>query len=124
MFTLKLRYGKGYAGKLGNKCWVAEITGSSPQYGLQREFVEPSKVEREHFNRARTMIDFHYDLGAGLYEYSESGDRGFFAVWIKSGEYVHTRLAEDRVKAMVSLMDGGMSAEEARLATKPAKQEA
>ncbi len=119
MHAKTLRYGKGYAGKMGNKCWIAEITGSDEQYGLSRSFVEPVKVEREHFNRARTMINFYYDLGVGLYEASEGGERWFFAV-NKDGEYEAFRSSDDRVLAMAQLMDDGMSAEEARVATKSA----
>lgn len=122
MYKRTLRYGQGYTGKMGSKCWIAAITGSSNEYGLSRDFVEAAKVEREHFNRARTMINFAYELNVGLYEQSEGGDREFFAVWIKNGEHVRTRMDEARVKAMVALMDGGMSAEEARIATKPAPQ--
>lgn len=123
MYTRTLRYGKGYAGKMGNKCWIAAITGSDKRYALSRDFIAPDQVEREHFNRPRTMINFSYELAVGLYEQSEGGEREFFAVWIKGSAHVVTRLNEDRVKAMVALMDTGKTAEEARIATKPAPVE-
>lgn len=125
MATKTLRYGRGYAGKMGNKCWIARITGSDKKFGLAREFVEPASVEREHFNRPRTMIDFRYHLDAGLYEYSEGGDRAFLVVWRNAaGAWKMFRPTEDRIKQMLALMDGGMTAEEARVATKEApKQE-
>lgn len=118
---LQLTYGKGYTGKTGNKCWVAAITGSDNQYGLTREFVEASKVEREHFNRPRTTITFTYDLEIGLYERSEHGVRCFFLVFpAKDGAVKRCQINDDRVEAMVALMDDGLSAEDARKATKPA----
>lgn len=123
MLSKTLRYGKGYAGKMGNKCWIAAITGSDDKYGLSRSFLDPVKVEREHFNRPRTMIDLTWRLEPGLYEASEGGDREFFTVWVKAdGTYCWTRMNDERVKAMVALMDDGISADDARKATKPAKQ--
>ncbi|MCC6475135.1 MAG: hypothetical protein IT514_15485 [Burkholderiales bacterium] len=121
MYERTLRYGKGYSGKLGNKCWIAAIHGTSNQYGLQRAFIEPDKIEREHFNRPRTMIDCTWSLDVGLYEASEGGERWFFVVNIKDGEHKAFRPDEERVKAMAKLMDDGMSAEEARKATRPVK---
>lgn len=118
MFIRTLRYGKGYAGKMGNKCWIATITGSDKQYGLSRSFLDADSVEREHFNRPRTMINFSYSLDVGLYEQSEGGNREFFVVWIKNGEHVSARVDSDRVKAMVALMDDGMSADDARRETR------
>ena len=120
MFSKTLRYGKGYAGMWGHKCWIAAITGTDKQYGLQRAFIEPESVEREHFNRARTMIDFEWELDVGLYEASEAGERWFFFVQRKKdGEYIGFRPTEARVKAMAELMDHGMPAEDARKATMP-----
>ena len=120
MFTRILKYGKGYTGKLSNKCWVASITGTNKN-GLEREFIEPDSVEREHFNRPRTIINFSWSLDVGLYEYSEQGARYFFVVTVKDGEYTAFRPSDERVKAMAALMDGGMSTEDARKATRPAK---
>lgn len=123
MYERTLRYGKGYSGKMSKKCWIAAITGSDTQYGLSRSFLEPSSVEREHFNRARTMIDFTWQLNDGLYEFSEGGERWYVIVWTNAaGETKRFKPEEYRVKAMVALMDGGMSADEARRATKPAPQ--
>lgn len=121
MFNRTLKYGKGYTGKLSNKCWVARIAGTDKKYGLAREFIEPDSVEREHFNRPRTIINFSWSLDVGLYEYSEQGDRYFFVVNVKDGEYKAFRPSDERVKAMAMLMDGGMSAEDARKATRPEK---
>ena len=120
MLTKHLRYGNGYSGRMGNKCWIASITGTSGQYGLERSFLPPDDIWREHPNRSRTMIEMTWRLDVGLYEMSAQGDRWFVAVWIKDDEYVFTILGEDRVKAMADLMDGGMLADDARRATKPA----
>lgn len=117
-----LRYGKGYSGKMSHKCWVASITGTDKQYGLVRDFIEPTKVEREHFNRSRTMIDFTWDLDDGLYEMSEGGDRWFLIVCHKDGKQIKFVPTEERVKAMVALMDQGKSFEDARIATRKTKE--
>ncbi len=117
MATVTMEYGKGYRGKASNRCWVARILGTDRQYGLRREFIEPTKVEREHFNRPRTKIHFTYDLGPGLYELSQYGDRFFRLCW--SGGAKWKKVEEDRVKAIVALMDDGAEFEDARKATIP-----
>lgn len=122
MFSKTLRYGKGYSGKMSNKCWIARITGSDNKFGLRREFIEPDAVKREHFNRPRTMIDFTWHLPVGLYECSEGGDRWFIVVWVKNGKHTFLKPDEERVKTMVKLMDEGVSAEDARIATKKPAQ--
>ncbi len=125
MLTMTLRYGMGYAGKMGNKCWIAEITGTSERYGLARTFIEPDRVEREHFNRARTMLDFTYEIAPGLYERSEGGDREYFMVWEKAGHgTAWKRIDESRVQAIAARMDSGETFEGARFATRPAPEEA
>lgn len=116
-----LRYGMGYSGKMGNKCWVARITGTDNTYGLSREFIDPIKVEREHFGRARTMIDFSYELEMdGLYELSAEGER-WFAMCFRSqqsGELKTARVSDARVKAWAAALDAGKTDSAARLASK------
>ena len=121
MTTIRtLRYGKGYSGRRANKCWAARITGSDRAYGLAREFLEPVKVEREHFNRPRTVIKFSYELEVDcLYELSEEGDRWFVGCWKnKTGEVVTGRVSDARLKAWVAALDEGKTNREARLASK------
>lgn len=118
--TIKLTRGQGYTGKAGERCWVARIIGTDAQFGLAREFVEPSKVEREHFNRARTMIEYTYELEEeGLYEMSSHGDR-----WIegvipqKDGTTKRVRIDDASAKRWVTALDAGASPKEARKARK------
>lgn len=119
--TRTLRYGKGYSGKLGNKCWIAEITGSDNTYGLKRTFLEPTRVEREHFNRPRTIINFSYELAAdGLYELSAEGERWIEMCYVDktTGETKTSKVSDARVKAWVAALDEGKTNREARLASK------
>lgn len=121
-----LRYGKGYAGKMGTKCWAARITGTDSTYGLQREFLEPVRIERKHYNRARTMVDFSYELEVdNLYELSEAGERWFVGVWPhkESGEVVIGRISDERVQAWVMALDAGQTPLEARQSSKAATAE-
>jgi hypothetical protein len=67
----------GYAGKLGEKQWLAEIRPNPTGKGFNRVFVNPQKVTRDKFNTTRYMRTYHYDLSAGLYECSEHGERMF-----------------------------------------------
>jgi hypothetical protein len=119
--TKTLRYGKGYSGKLGNKCWIASITGTDNTYGLKRVWLAPSKVEREHFNRPRTIVNFSYELEAnGLYELKEEGERQFVGTFDDkdSGTVKWMRLSDARVKAWAAALDEGKSNSEARVASK------
>lgn len=119
--TRTLRYGKGYAGKLGNRCWISEIAGTDNTYGLKREFLDPVHVEREHFNRPRTIIEFSYELQIDrLYELSAEGDRWFAMCFAdkNTGEIKTSRVSDARVKAWAAALDEGKSNKEARLASK------
>jgi hypothetical protein len=122
-YTKTLRYGKGYTGKSGNKCWIARINGTDRWYGLSRDFLEPAKIEREHFNRPRTMIDMTWELEPGLYEASQDGDRWFLLVVPKNdGSITAFQPTEERMKKILALMDDGIdfnSARKATLAPKP-----
>lgn len=120
-----LKYGKGYAGKSGHKCWIARITGTDTRFGLSREFLDPTKVEREHFNRARTMIDFTWELESGIYEASENGERWFIMVRKnKDGLMGAVQPTEERMRAILALMDAGQDFDAARKATMPQKEAA
>ncbi|MCU0918738.1 MAG: hypothetical protein MUF16_00120 [Burkholderiaceae bacterium] len=118
--TRTLRYGKGYTGKMGNKCWIARITGTDKVFALSREFLEPTSVEREHFNRARTMIDFSYELEVnGLYELSAEGERWFAMCFTTAeGEIKTAKVSDARVRAWAEALDAGKTDNEARLASK------
>ena len=118
--TLQLKYGKGYAGKYGNKCWVASITGTSETKRLERDFLEADKAEQRALQS--TPHDGHPDLEPaleGLYERSEAGDRTYFFVYRNAGDLTRCTISdEERVIAMAKLMDDGQTFEAARLATK------
>lgn len=119
--TRTLRYGKGYAGKLGHRCWAARITGTDNRFGLKREFLEPASVKREHFNRSRTIVRFSYELELdGLYELSEEGERRFVGVWPHkdTGEPVSGRISDERAYAWAKALDEGKTDREARKASK------
>jgi len=124
--TKKLRWGKGYSGKLGNKAWIARITGvevdvlsTGKVMPLTREFVDATRVEREHFNRARTVIEFTYDLEPGLYEQSAEGERSLFIVFANAeGAIKWSTVSAARARAIAERLDEGESFEAAIIATK------
>lgn len=118
--TRTLRYGKGYAGKRGTRPYIARILGTDTQYGLRREFLEPVAVEREHFNRARTMVDMTYELEIdGLYELSAEGDRWIVMCYSTHDGAIKTAtISHARLHAWVAALDDGKTAREARLASK------
>lgn len=120
MYTETLSYGVGgYRGAAANKCWIAAILGSDEKFGMRREFIEAVKIEREHYNRPRTMITHTYELPVGLYESSSHGEREIFLVYPRSsGEFAACIPSDARINAMLLLMDGGMSVDDARKQTK------
>lgn len=119
--TITLTQGIGYRGQQGERCYIARITGTSDRYGLERDFVDPARVERDSFSRARYTRSYHYDLPVGLYEISEHGERRYLIVWAKrDGTIARFNPEADRVEAMARLMADGMDVEAARIATKPA----
>ena len=115
----QVAWGKGYAGKKGVKPYIARITGTDGNDGLRREFLDADRVERAHFNRNRTMITFTYDLTPGLYEVKENGETTLIGVYTKeTGGLATWKVREDRLVAMLALMDAGASFEAARVFTK------
>jgi hypothetical protein len=120
MKTITLRYGKGYAGKLGNKAWIAKITGTDSQYGLARVFLDSDRAERERFNRAKTIVDLSWDLTEGVYESSESGERKFFIIYNSiDGQIEYFEINESRALSIAQMLDGGMDFSAARIKSKP-----
>lgn len=59
------------AGSRNHKSWVAKIDGVDPKYGFKRTFIDSS----DHNLSERT-----YNLGAGLYEVCNAGERYFIRV--------------------------------------------
>jgi hypothetical protein len=107
VFEIKLRR----TDKSGNVCWVAHITGTDPRYGLGREFHEAYRREGDR------LI---YELGTGIYEAAESGERWFFVVWWNetiNALRMDEGLSRERVEEMARLMDGGIDSGQARKAT-------
>jgi hypothetical protein len=116
--TKTLSWGKGYRGKMGNRCWVAEITGMDSRYGFARDFLEPDSVQREHFNRPRTMIHCDFALAVDrLYELSEGGERWFIAVLPCNGNPRISCISDERLKSWADALDAGKTPREARLAS-------
>jgi hypothetical protein len=114
-FELKLSWGRGYSGKMGNKCWVAKIKGIDEEYKFDRTFLDADRVEKEHFGRQRTIINFYYNLEDGLYEQSEKGEKILFIVWDNEK---WKDIEEERAMKIAKLLDEGKGFEESRLATK------
>lgn len=119
--TITLRYGKGYTGKLGNRPYIARILGTDTRYGLNREFLDAVKVEREHFNRDRTIVHLSYELEIdGLYEVCEEGERWVVSVVPAGPDNAPKtiRPSDARLKAWAAALDEGKTDREARLASK------
>jgi hypothetical protein len=119
-FGLQITQGIGYTGKMSNRAWVAEITGTDSTRVFARTFLDATRVERDHFGRARYTRTYTYELGPGLYEVSEHGERRYLLVWAKTDGAGRYNPDEGRVREMARLMDAGHGFEAARKATKPA----
>jgi len=134
--TIRQRRGVGYAGHLGQRAYLARITGTDPHYGLQREFLSADRVERDHFGwriisavwgptvRSRYIVTLSYEVGPGLYEEQSEGDRRILMAWSRrDGSVTWTSISSDaRIAAMLRLMDRGESFDDARRATKQAQE--
>lgn len=120
-YPITLTQGIGYSGAQGERAYVARIGGSDQRYGLAREFVEPARVERDHFGRPRYIRTYHYELTPGLYELSSRGERWYRIVAAKreSPDLGCWSVTQERLDAMVRLMDAGSDFAAARHNTKP-----
>ena len=122
--TFKIEKAIGYSGAKSAKSYIAEIKGTDRTYIFCREFVETTETDSaEYFTARRKRKGIWTEAAAvpvGLYEIVRFGAKSFCAVWIKDGAAVFSLISEDRAMTMAILMDAGQSAEEARIATKPA----
>ena len=119
--TRTLTYGQGYTGKTGNKCWAARILGSSPDTGLAREFLRPVKVEKDQYNRPRTLVHLSYTLMQHeLYQLCEDGERWYVMVAANGGEPKTCKVGEARAKAWIAALDRGLTGTDAREASRDA----
>lgn len=120
--TVTLKYGKGgYRGVLGNRAWLAKISGLSDLYKVERQFLDANRVECEHPGRTRTIVRLTWELGEGLYERSEGGVRewGIVSRMTDGGcEWLHCD--EARAMRIAHMMDQGIDFTAARRASKDA----
>lgn len=77
------------SGSRNHKSWVAKITGTHAQYGLNRQFVEHTD---------KNWSEKHFKLGAGYYEVCDSGERRFIVV--SAGKI--KEVAKDKVMVSVA----------------------
>ena len=108
-FTLHAHY--------GFRPWMAEITGTSSQYGFAQTFIRAD--ERTH-SRSGATGDNTYEIDTpGLYRIGGTKrDNEIFMLWIKNGELVRTTVDQSRASQIAKLMDAGEEFNAARLATK------
>lgn len=66
-------------GQIEGSCWVAEIMGADPRYGLLRDFLSADSVERKDSEYFLTWW-LTWRLSPGVYEVSEDGTRQFIRV--------------------------------------------
>lgn len=111
MTTITLDWGRGYAGRSGERPWVARITGIDVKMGLDREFCDAASVAKEHFGRARTMIHLTYELDPGLYECQARGERWCLVVTERRA----SRVSPARARRIAELLDAGLAFEGARI---------
>jgi hypothetical protein len=120
--AIRQQRGIGYRGKLGQDAWLARITGTDADMGLRREFLRADHVERDVWNRPRYVETLTYHLTPGLYQEQSQGDRRMIMVYTRQGKAVWTsQITQDRLDAMLALMDAGQDFETARIATRPAR---
>ena len=117
----EIQKSKGYSGKMAAyaKAYVARITGLSGEYGFERAFEQGKADSSDPFRKAKCTWNEVYDLGIGLYEVLEGGEKTYKIVWMKDGASTYRTVDISRAREMARLMDDGNTYEEARLATKP-----
>lgn len=118
---ISIQKSKGYSGKMAayGKAYVARITGLSGEYGFERAFEQGKADSTDPFRKSKCTWNEVYDLGAGLFEIFEGGEKTYKIIWIKDGAGAHKTIDTSRAREMARLMDDGHTYEEARLATKP-----
>lgn len=118
--TVEISMSKGYSGKIAafQKGYIALVTGTDSQYGLTRSFFAGKATSDEHFRKAKCQWLVAYELGIGLYERLEGGERTYITIFVRDdGTMACVRCDLQRATDMAALMDDGESYEDARIAT-------
>lgn len=128
---LSLEKARGYSGRKSGRSYVAQITGTDSQYGLHREFLDRSDVDWNdlHPGKPRGTWTEYFDLGPGLYEIQEYGERRYRLVYVGRLKSEAPDVPEHaillaveypRVLAMAQLLnDNQITIDQARRATRP-----
>ena len=118
--TVEIEMSKGYSGKIAafHKGYIALITGTDSQYGLTRAFMKGKATSDLPFRKAKCQWIDAYELGVGLYERLEGGERSHITVFVREdGSMACVRCDLQRATDMARMMDDGASFENARIAT-------
>lgn len=70
-------------GKRGGNTYLAEIRGLDPEYGFERDFLATDEVDWSNYNN-RTRKGYwveEYEVGRGVYEVQEYGERRYIRVF-------------------------------------------
>jgi hypothetical protein len=123
--TFRVNKSVGYTGKGSAKTYIARIEGTCKQYIFRRDFLDTEATDPQEMFTARRRGKGSWSeavaVEAGLYEINAGCDgRTYRIVFRKNGQMMHMKITGERATAMALLMDGGVSYDEARLATKPA----
>lgn len=102
------------------KTWMAVIDGLHDHYGFQRHFMNGSRSA----SKSGQSGFFTYDLGIGIYEQCEEGNRKFILVYEGKQGIAWCSATEARVKAMLAMAADGKEFEATRLATRLAMKPA
>lgn len=118
--TVEIEMSKGYSGKIAayEKGYIALITGTDAQYGMARTFMKGALSSNAPFRKSKCQWLVAYELGIGLYERMEGGERTFITIFVREdGSMACVRCDLQRATDMALMMDDGSSYEDARIAT-------
>ena len=119
---ITIRKSVGYRGHTGNKSWVAQVVGVDSQFGLAREFCATEAVDAAECFHARRKGKGAWneaaDVGPGLYEVCQHGERSFRVVWATAaGTSKWSACDDERARQIAVRLSAGEDFDTARRAT-------
>jgi hypothetical protein len=104
-------------GRVGEKVYVAKLTGLDAKFVFARMFCE---LFRDEGGSRKSWTESTRELQDGVYEIAEAGDRDYRIIWTDGSVQKTCTITIERATRIAEGMDAGMSFSDARLASKNA----
>lgn len=116
---VRVEHSRGYTGKRAGKSWVAKINGTHGTMGFDRDFQDADDTDWGDLHPGKAKGSWHteHDLGEGVYETAEHGERAYVIHFAARKNdrpmLMHAAVSADALKAALKAAEtNGLSADD------------